>query len=183
MRSLILFSAFLFTCFVMEGQTPAPPAEKLLATAFKQAKKENKNVFILFHASWCGWCHKMDASMNDTAVLKYFTDNYVIVHLTVEESANKKNLENEGGFALKTKYHGATAGLPFWLIMDKKRNLLGDSQVRAPGIPITAAGSNIGCPADSVGLKHFIEVLKKSSKLDENALQNISKVFSKNLLQ
>lgn len=121
--------------------------------------------------------------MNDTAVLKYFTDNYVIVHLTVEESANKKNLENEGGFALKTKYHGATAGLPFWLIMDKKRNLLGDSQVRAPGIPITAAGSNIGCPADSVGLKHFIEVLKKSSKLDENALQNISKVFSKNLLQ
>ena len=183
MKTFLVFTAFLFICNSSLAQTRAPSAEKLLGAAYKQAKKEDKNVFILFHASWCGWCHKMDASMNDSAVAKYFTDNYVIVHLTVEETANKKHLENEGGFAFKTKYHGATSGLPFWLIMDKKRNLIGDSQVRPTGTPITAAGINIGCPAGKDEVKFFIEVLKKTSKLDDKALSTISEVFSKNILR
>lgn len=183
MKSLLLFSALLFFATLpLTAQKPAP-AEKILSAAYKKAKKENKNVFVLFHASWCGWCKKMDASMNDSTVAKHFTDNYVIVHLTIEETPDKKNLENEGGYALKTKYHGATAGLPFWLIMDKKQNLLGDSQVRPAGTPLTAAGSNVGCPADKEGLKHFTELLRKTSSMDDAALSKVSDVFSKNLLR
>lgn len=183
MKSLLLFSTLFFAALSLTAQEPAPNAEKILSAAYKQAKKEDKNVFILFHASWCGWCKKMDASMNDSAVAKYFTDNYVIIHLTVEETPDKKNLENEGGYTLKTKYHGATAGLPLWLIMDTKRNLLGDSQVRPVGTPLTAAGSNIGCPADKDGLKHFTDLLRKTSRIDDGAVKKISDVFSKNILR
>src|SRR5262245_46462193 len=61
----------------------APSAETILKEAYQRAAKEKKNVMIIFHASWCGWCHKMDTAMNDVACKKFFTDNYVVEHLTV----------------------------------------------------------------------------------------------------
>ena len=43
---------------------PSPePADAILKSACQEAAKENKNVFIMFHASWCGWCRKMEASL------------------------------------------------------------------------------------------------------------------------
>ena len=91
-----------FTVFISVGQN-IPTTENILATAYKQAAKEHKNVFLIFHASWCGWCKKLDTSMNDVATKKYFYDNFVTVHLTVLESAENKNLENPGGNRLYEK--------------------------------------------------------------------------------
>ncbi len=62
--------------------------------AQNQAKVENKNVFLIFHASWCGWCKKMEKNMDDPAVKPYFDANYVKTFITVQERAEKKNLEN-----------------------------------------------------------------------------------------
>jgi thioredoxin-related protein len=44
------------------AQEKPQSADEILKTTFEQAKLENKNVIIMFHASWCGWCKKMDAS-------------------------------------------------------------------------------------------------------------------------
>ncbi|MBK7374589.1 MAG: hypothetical protein IPJ02_03205 [Chitinophagaceae bacterium] len=51
---------------------------------------------LIFHASWCGWCHKMDTSLNDISVKRFFDDNFVITHITVLESKGKERLENPG---------------------------------------------------------------------------------------
>ena len=80
---------------VTHSQKPAS-AEIVLKEAMTKAKAEKKNVFIIFHASWCGWCRKMEASINDESIKQYFNDNYVIRYLTVYESGGKENLENPG---------------------------------------------------------------------------------------
>src|SRR5580698_7597634 len=103
-------------------------ADEIMKEAFQTANKENKKVFIIFHASWCGWCHKMDSSMNDKSCKKFFDDNFVIRHLDVDEfKEDKKVLENPGAIELRAKYHGDSCGIPFWLIFDKGGKLLTDS--------------------------------------------------------
>src|SRR5476649_1027405 len=98
----ILCSFFLFS----SGRTPDPVAttDAILSEAYKTAAKEHKNVFIIFHASWCGWCHKMDSAMNSAACKNLFDGQYVIRHLVVLESKDKVALENPGAMDLMKKY-------------------------------------------------------------------------------
>ena len=173
--------AFSLSClFITQVQAQnVPSAEEIIKKNLETARKDNKNVFIMFHASWCGWCHKMDSSMNDASVKKYFTDNYVIDHLVVTESEKNRHLENPGAWNMLVKYHGKDSGIPFWLIFDKDGKLLADSKKRTP-IQGPEAGENVGCPATDDEVNYFIEVLRKTSQLDDNALGKIKTVFSRN---
>ena len=176
---------FIITCIVFascsfagKAQT-VPTADAILKEAYQQAAKENKNVFVMFHASWCGWCHKMDTSMNDPVCKDFFTKNYVIRHLVVDESKDKKALENAGANELKIKYHGDGQGIPFWLIFDKEGNLLADSKERKEGEKADE-GENVGCPASEKEVNYFIAVLKKTSKITPAQLDIIKTRFRKN---
>lgn len=155
-------------------------AETILNEASAKAKAENKKIIVLFHASWCSWCKKMDVSMNDPVCKKYFDDNFVTVHLTVEESAGKKHLETPGADAFKKKYKGEMAGLPFWLILDADQKLLADSYMRKPGVSKEEAGDNIGCPASEDEVAAFITILQQTTKLTEEELAVIAARFKKN---
>jgi thioredoxin-related protein len=164
---LIGFVTFIFSGFAQN----TPTAESILDKAYKQAAQEKKSVFIIFHASWCGWCKKLDASLNDSSIKKYFDENYVFVHLTVLESPKNKNLENEGAFELLKTYKGENAGLPFFVITDKTKKLIGDSN---------APDGNTGCPSKKEEVDYFITLLKKSSKINAEALEIIRTRFRKN---
>ena len=172
----IISLAFLSIVSVHAQNTPAP-ADQIISEAKSEAAKSNKNVFIMFHASWCVWCHKMDASMNNPSVKSFFDNNYVIRHLTVDESKDKKNLENPGADAIRTKYHGDNSGIPFWFIIDKNGALLADSRlIDSTGKP----GANVGCPAKPDEVEHLVKVLKKTSKLSEKQLDVVRNLFLKN---
>ena len=176
----IIFPVVLVICFALIGnaQTPAS-ATDVLKEAYRQAAKENKNVFVIFHASWCGWCHKMDTSMNDPVCKAFFNDNYVIRHLVVDESKDKLALENPGAKELKIKYNGDGQGIPFWLIFDKEGNLLSDSKMRGK-MEGPEKGANTGCPASEKEVAFFVDVLQKTSKLNTEQLEIIRKRFRKN---
>ncbi len=180
MRSSFLIIAFcVMFPVITRAQSTATPAEVILKEAYQQAAKENKNVFVIFHASWCGWCHKMDKSMNDDMCKKFFDDNFVITHLVVDESPDKKNLENPGADELRKKYYGDGQGIPYWLVFDKEGKLLADSKMRTEGAgPET--GNNTGCPAAEAEVDYFISVLKKTSKLNAAQLEIIRKRFRQN---
>lgn len=162
------------------SQAPAPlPASTVISEAVKIAAKENKKVFIMFHASWCMWCRKMNASMNDVSCKKFFDDNFVIRHLVVDESKNKKQLENPGASELRDKYYGKDQGIPFWLVFDSKGELLFDSKVRNEGEGLEK-GENVGCPASEKEVSYFIDVLKKTTSLQPADLEIIRQRFRKN---
>jgi thiol-disulfide isomerase/thioredoxin len=158
------------------GQTKPASAAVIIKEAEAEAAKTNKNVFIIFHASWCGWCHKMDNSMNDANLKSFFDKNYVVVHLTVDESRDKKQLENPGAVELRKKYNGELQGLPYWFILDAKGNLLADSRLKTGN----AKAASVGCPASKEEVDYFVQVLKKTSSLNSEQLSLIEGRFLKN---
>ena len=170
MKQLLSIASFIFLSNICFAQT-VPNSGSIMAAAYKKAAKENKNVFVIFHASWCGWCKKLDASMNDVTAKKYFDDNYVTVHLTVQENAANKKLENKGADVFLAKYKGEKAGLPFFLITDKSGKKLGDSFVN---------GENLGCPASEKEVESFLVLLKKTSKISGEGLEAIKNRFRQN---
>ncbi|MBK0379165.1 thioredoxin family protein [Mucilaginibacter segetis] len=182
MKKLLLFS--LVCLFIVKtnvfAQSPMPGSQEVMQQAYARAAKENKNVMLIFHASWCGWCKKMEASLNDPTCKKMFDDNYVITTLDVMEQPEKKNLENPGSMEMMTKFHGEKSGLSFWVILDAKGNVLADSQVRPAGAPMDTYGDNVGCPASEEEVAYLTKILKTTSKLNDNDLAIISKRFALN---
>ncbi|MDD3720934.1 MAG: thioredoxin family protein [Lutibacter sp.] len=171
--------AILFFNFSSAQEKPKS-ADEVLKNACEQAKSENKNVIIMFHASWCGWCKKMDASMNDASTKELFNKNYVIAHLVVLESATKKHLENNGAEALLNKYGGERQGIPYFLIFNSDGNLLADSKMVKNEFVLKGQGNNIGCPGTIEEVAAFNYKLKETSNLNEEELTIISERFKLN---
>lgn len=161
----ILFLAFSAGAL---AQTPEP-AQDVLNKAYKQAAREKKNVMLMFHASWCTWCKKMESKMALPEMKPLFEKNYVLAYLDVQEPPQKKTLENPGADEVLKKFKGQDAGIPFFVILDARGNLLEDS--------FDAKGENIGCPASKEEVAEFIAMLKKTSKLKEKDLELISETF------
>jgi len=181
MKTKIFFAVFLF---LMSGaafsQETPEPAGKILEKAYKQAAKEKKNVFVIFHASWCGWCKKMEASINDPLCSTYFKRSYVFVHLTVLERGDLKKTENPGADDMFKKYAGEKSGIPFFLIFNKKGKLLADSQIRKEGEGLDKPGQNMGCPAADEEVAAFVSILKKTSKITDAEAAAVTERFKKN---
>jgi thiol-disulfide isomerase/thioredoxin len=133
----------------------APTAKALLTKAQAQAKAENKKVWVIFTASWCGWCKKLDAFIADPEMSKLIKKNFVVVHLDVLEGADKKALENEGGIDVMKQLNGENAGLPFSALTDANGKMLINSNRTS-----TDPKTNIGYPAAPEEIAHYVKMLK-----------------------
>jgi thiol:disulfide interchange protein len=138
-----------------DGNTK-PAAGELLSAAVKTAKAENKTILVHFGASWCGWCKRLDAFLKAPEVGQLMADNYVLLELTVQESREKKALENPGAEELMSKMGGTNAGLPFYFFLDKEGKKIGDS-LAMPG------GKNIGHPANAEEITAFVGLLERTA--------------------
>lgn len=181
LKKYMLFLILLpFSFIYSKAQTGTPPsAGNIIKEACHQAVKEHKNVFIMFHASWCGWCKRMDSLMLKTDCSTYFEKYYVISHIDVKESPDKKYLENPGGEELLKKYHGDNQGIPYWLILDKNGKLLADSRIKPVHADPEGKYNNAGCPAEPDEVAYFLRVLKETSSLTNQQLSLIGKHFGK----
>lgn len=162
----------LLMVFAMQFMFAQENAKTLLDTSLNQAKKENKNVLLVFHASWCGWCKLMDKNMNLPETKPMFESSFVTTYVDVQERGEKKKFENPGGQELMNKYKGETAGLPFWVILAPDGKVLADS--------FDKNGDNLGSPATPEEVTSFIEKLQVASKMKTEDFAVIKKVFIKN---
>jgi thioredoxin-related protein len=168
MRSFLLTISLIFI-FSTGAIAQQPSAKEVLATAQAQAKKENKKVFVIFHASWCKWCKKMENNMQTPECTPLFDKSYVTTFLTVQESPKNKSLENPGADELLKTYKADKSGIPFWVILDANGKVLEDS--------FNAKGENLGCPADAAEVAEFTQMLKNTSKLTDRELAVIANTF------
>jgi thioredoxin-related protein len=90
-KMLLVPCLFLFSALIIAQQKAITAKEILEAAYKKELLQKTKMCWLIFHASWCGWCHKMDSSINDPSCKKFFADNYIVTHLVVHESADKSS--------------------------------------------------------------------------------------------
>ncbi len=143
----------------------APPANEILRQACQRAAAEHKKVFVIFHASWCHWCHVLDTAMNDPACKKIFTDNYVICHLLVHEGDEHLLQENYGSEQMLAKYQIDSNGIPFSMIFDSD----GKPLVTYNGFP---------SPKFSKEYLDFENKLKQTSAINDQDLIIIKGAFT-----
>ena len=176
---LLLYLIALAT-FPIHLRAQPPSVESIIRQTCEKAGRENKTAFIIFHASWCVWCHRLDSSINDPSCAKFFTDHFVIEHITAFETDQKQKLNNPGWKEFLTAHHLIDQGIPAWFIFDKDGNLLADSQKRPAGTDFDTEGSNIGCPANGQEVDYFIGILKKVALVSAEEEQSIRSRFLKN---
>lgn len=141
-------------------QASQKSAADLLKAAQVKAAKEGKVVFVSFHASWCGWCKRLDAFISNPVAKPILEKGFVFVSLDVLENKGKENLETPGGLEVLKSVKGEEEGLPFSVIYSAKGVPLIDSR-KTPG----KAGSNIGYPAAPDEIAHFLKMLETAPKI------------------
>lgn len=164
----ILFAAFLL-CFAQTAFSQEK-ADVVIKKAQQQAKEQNKNVMVFFHASWCSWCKLMEKKMNTEATKELFDRNYVIAPIDVQERGDKEKLENPGGEEIMAKFGGEKAGLPYFVFINSDGKVLENS--------LDDQKENLGCPSTEKEVAAFVEKLKKTSNLEDEELEIIAKIFS-----
>ena len=135
-------------------------AEKLLLAARTKAKDQGKNLLVVFHASWCKWCKRLDAFMASPKFKQVFEDSFVTVHLTVDEREEKKADENPGADEVRERLGGKEAGLPFFAILDAEGKMVANSLRPVEG---KLNGENTGFPAAPEEVAHFVTMMRKGA--------------------
>ena len=118
--------------------------------------------------------------MTDTTTKNLFESNYVIEHIDVLESNNKKYLENPGGETLLNKYGGEKQGIPYYLIFNSEGTLLADSKMKKDSNVMLGEGENMGCPGTQKEVDTFLYKLKETSNLSPKELAIIGERFRLN---
>jgi thioredoxin-related protein len=139
-RSLVTTTLVLMLTLTALPQEKPAAAEKVLADAVQIAKIQDKNVLIHFGASWCSWCHKLDDMLESKEVGQLFKDNYVITHLTIQESKDKVALENPGAQAMVDAANAKGSGVPVYIFFDKEGGRLATS-LAMPGARLICSGT------------------------------------------
>jgi thiol-disulfide isomerase/thioredoxin len=144
----------LLTMYSLRPVWAAPPdAATVLAQATARASASKKSLLVLFHASWCGWCRRLQTFSESPAAKPILAKYFEIVWLDVHERGAGRAKENPGAAALMGQLGGATSGLPFFAVLDSKGKTL------ATSINPTNA-RNIGCPESLAEIGHFQSMVK-----------------------
>jgi thioredoxin-related protein len=156
MRTFLVVSVLLATT-VCSAQSEKPQkADVILKEALQQAEKANKAVIVLFHASWCGWCKRLDAVLENPDIHRIVDEHFVVAHLDVMERGAKKELENPGGNEMMKEFGGEKSGLPFYVFLDSRGKKLANSNVMPKD-------QNIGYPGTPEEIFAFTNLLRQSA--------------------
>ena len=161
-----------------DAATP-PSADEIVKQACAEAAASHKKVMVIFHASWCTWCHKLDTMMATPECKPLFDQSFVVCHLDIAESPDKVDLENPGAEELYAKYANQNCGIPFYLIMNPDGTVIADSRIKSHGVAPTGKGDNTGYPGSKPEMEYFLRTLRETTSLTPAQLKAIKERFTK----
>jgi thioredoxin-related protein len=179
LKKSILMTAI---CLLMAGSILAQiekplPADNIMTESYAKAKVTGKNVFLLFHATWCSWCKRLDKVMQSEELKSIFENNFVITHLDVDERDVEAiaKFENPGGKELKTKLGAKPKdGIPFYAFLNKDGKILANSKVMPKD-------GNIGYPGSEEEIALFMKIIKIGApKMTDDHFNTIAKYLKEN---
>ncbi len=69
---------------------PSLDVKAELKKAFITAKKENRNILMMFGANWCPWCHKLHNLFDNNKEIKdYLKKHFILILVDVGEDRKK----------------------------------------------------------------------------------------------
>lgn len=170
----------LLLALLLPGAAPATtsapaPARDVIAAVRTRARSSGKAPLVLFHASWCGWCRKLERTLSLPEVKPIVEQHFELAWLDVQERGTKKALENPGGNEVLAEWGGAEAGLPFYAVLDAKGAVLASALMHGPdGRPSGAAGF----PGTAQEIDHFLWMVKKgASAITPSELETLRRAF------
>jgi thioredoxin-related protein len=135
-------------------------ADQIFENAKAEAAQQHKLIFLVFGASWCGPCHRLDAFLTSPETRPIVQKYFVLAKLNVDEKKGKHpELETPGAENMLAKLGGANAGVPFIVFLDATGSPIVDSRPLVDGRP---EGENIGYPAQPKEVDWFMAMLKKA---------------------
>jgi len=128
-------------------------ASALLSTAQSTAAAQNKQVLVVFHASWCPDCRHLDRWMARPAVKPIIDSHYVVLWLDEFEKSDSDVPENDGAADMMSRMsNGGADGIPFEAVFDQQGNVAGDPA-------ITQDGDDYGWPVTDKEMDGFVGAL------------------------
>jgi thioredoxin-related protein len=149
----------LASLMLMAAET-APPASVVMDAARTAAAAQHKSIFLIFHASWCGWCKKLDQFIESPEIKPIIDKYFVQARLTVQEQGAKKSLNNPGGDEVMAQAGGKYNSLPFFAFLNEEGDTIVNSVRPGEG---NAAVRNIGHPVQPQEVDWFLVMVKKAA--------------------
>lgn len=159
-NKLVAIGVFLAVAFASFAEKP-PSADKVLSEARAKAKAEQKNVLVVFGASWCPDCEVLDSFFNVPQTKAILEKYYVIIHLSVfEEAGQHPKANTPGSEKVIEKYGGISSvgevSLPYMVILNADGREIIDGHRQGAG----KQAENIGFPEEKEDVQWFLQMLK-----------------------
>jgi thioredoxin-related protein len=153
-------------------------AHTIINAAMTKVMSTDKNVFVVFNASWCIWCKWLETALESPEIAPIIEKYYTIAKLDVKEFGKKmQTLENPGGQKILGELGGTKSGLPFIAILNKKGIMIANSNMMPKK-------QNIGYPSSKEQIAAFISLLKKTApRITDKQTTVISHYLKKNAQQ
>ncbi len=140
----------------------APTADRLLSEAEATAYSQQKNVLLLFSASWCAPCHMLQSFLVDPTIRPIFDRYFVKLVVIHGERPNQARYQDTpGADQLLDSLHDTDTSIPLTVILNSNGKLIADSVLPVYGRRNIHA--NIGYPDSPTGIDWFLEMLRRGA--------------------
>jgi thioredoxin-related protein len=169
--TFVFFLSLCVSCSAVSQLAKPDSAQAIIDKAIYQAAASHKAVLVMFHASWCSWCKRLDTAFMSMELQAIINEHFVLTHIDVMERKEKVALlENPGGGTLLKTWGGENSGIPFLVFVDTTGKKLADSNV--------LDHQNIGYPGSKEEIAAFISLLKNNApRMTPAQLAQIAKYF------